>query len=156
MSLGAPSLFKAAISPLHAQELAPEGEKIAKVAIFPAIGFSRVGNSDEWFHAPEVPGLFHEPEGGFKDSDGRIKKQVQRFRIYGYDDQGRVVRELGAEDAINWQVHIANTKPAFSNAMDRHGQAPGIPGFQRNASIPLEKRADMLASLVAARNARRF
>lgn len=148
LSLVTPSLFKPAISPLHAQELAPEGARIAKVAIFPAIGFSRVGNSDQWFHAPEVPGLLHEPEGGFKDDQGRLKRQVQRFRIYGYDAAGRVVRELGAGDDIHWQVHIANTKPAwygFSNAMDRHGQAPGIPGFQRNASIPHDKRADMLA-----------
>ncbi len=147
LSLGAPHLFKAAISPLQAQEAAPEGAAIVRVGIFPAIGFSRVGNSDQWFHAPEVPGLLAEPQGGFKDGEGRIKKQVQRFRVYGYDEQGRVVRELGTGDDLRWQVHIANTKPAwygFSNALDRHGQAPGIPGAQRNAAIPPERREDML------------
>src|SRR5690606_20221578 len=113
LSLGAPHLFKAAVSPLQAQEAAPGGATIANVAIFPAIGFPRVGNSPEWFHAPEVPGLLHEPDGGFKDGNGALKKQVQRFRIYGYDEEGRVVRELGPEDGISWQVHIANTKPAW-------------------------------------------
>lgn len=146
-TLGASVFFKAAVSSLQAQELAPEGAAIARVAIFPAIGFSRVGNSTEWFAAPEVPGLMHEPEGGFKDADGRVKKQVQRFRIYGYDDQGRVVRELGAADDISWDVHVANSKAAwygFSNAMDRGDAAPGIPGPQRNASIPQAERESML------------
>lgn len=147
LSLGASHLYKPAISALNAQEPAPDGAAIVKVAIFPAIGFSRVGNSDDWFHAPEIPGLLPEPQGGFKDGSGRLKKQVQRFRVYGYDAEGRVVRELGSADGISWQVHIANTKPAwygFSNAMDRHGEAPGIPGAQRNAAIPFDQREKML------------
>jgi hypothetical protein len=147
LSIGASAFFKAAVSPLQAAELAPEGARIARVAIFPAIGFSRVGNSAEWFAAPEVPGLLAEPAGGFKDAQGRVKKQVQRFRIYGYDDQGRVVRELGAADNVHWDVHVANSKAAwygFSNAMDRDEAAPGIPGAQRNANIPLAQRESML------------
>ena len=109
-----------------------------RAAIFPAIGFSRVGNGDEWFSAPEVPGLMTEPPGGFKQGPNRIKKQVQRFRVYGYDDQGRVVRELSASDGVRWTVHVANSKAAwygYSNAMDGGDNAPGIPGAQRNASI---------------------
>lgn len=148
LTLTASVFGKAAISPLAAQEAAPEGARIARVAIFPAIGFSRVGNSGEWFTAPEVPGLLNEPEGGFKDGAGRVKKQVQRFRLYGYDDQGRVVRELDAADGIEWSVHIANTKGAwygFSNALDRGSEAPGIPGAQRNAFIPAAEREAMLA-----------
>jgi len=147
LGVSAPFMFKAAISPLEAQEAAPAGAKIAKVAIFPAIGFSRVGNSSEWFTAPEVPGLLNEPKGGFKDSEGRVKKQVQRFRVYGYDAQGRVVRELGAADKVRWTVHVANTKAAwygFVNAMDRGEAAPGVPGALRNPAIPHDKRADML------------
>lgn len=46
-SLSSPIWFKSAISPLQAQELAPKGAKIARVAIFPAIGFARVGNASE-------------------------------------------------------------------------------------------------------------
>ena len=39
-----------------------------------------------------------EPKGGYKDSDGLLKKQVQRFRVFAFDDQGRVVREVNAEN----------------------------------------------------------
>lgn len=147
-SVTAPIWFKSAISPLQAQELAPKGARIHKVAIFPAIGFARVGNASEWFLAPEVPGLMPEPEGGFKDARGRVKKQAQRFRLYGYDEQGRVVRELDASFKPRWSVHVANTKAAwygFVNAMDRGAAAPGVPGAQRNAFIPAAKRAAMLA-----------
>ncbi|WP_420132242.1 CTQ-dependent glycine oxidase GoxA [Rhodopseudomonas sp.] len=146
LGLGGPILGKAAISSLHAQQAAPQGAKIAKVAIFPAIGFSRVGNAEDWFLAPEVPGLLDEPEGGFKDSRGRIKKQVQRFRLFGYDDQGRVVREIDAASA-KWTVHAANTKATwygFTNALDQGASMPGVPNPQRNAFIPLDKRDAML------------
>ncbi len=146
VGLASSELFKAAIAPAFAQP-APSGARIARAAIFPAIGFSRVGNSDEWFLAPEVPGLMNEPPGGFKQGPSRVKKQVQRFRVYGFDDQGRVVRELGAADGVRWTVHVANSKAAwygFSNAMDRGDSAPGIPGAQRNAFIAPDKREEML------------
>lgn len=145
--IAAPALFKAAVLPAQAQEAAPAGAKIVRAAVFPAIGFSRVGNGDQWFLAPEVPGLVTEPEGGFKQSANRIKKQVQRFRVYGYDDQGRVVRELGAADGLRWTVHTANSKAAwygYSNAMDGGDDAPGIPGPLRNADIEPARREEML------------
>lgn len=145
--LAAPSLFRAAVVPVEAQQPAPAGARIVRAAIFPAIGFSRVGNGDEWFLAPEVPGLMSEPEGGFKQGGSRIKKQVQRFRVYGYDDQGRVVRELGASDGLRWTVHVANTKAAwygYSNAMDGGEAWPGIPGAQRNAFVEPARREAML------------
>lgn len=147
LGLAAPALFKAAVSPAQAQQPAPAGARIVRAAIFPAIGFSRVGNGDEWFLAPEVPGLMIEPPGGFKQGPDRIKKQVQRFRVYGYDDQGRVVRELGAADGLRWTVHVANSKAAwygYSNAMDGGEHAPGIPGPLRNASIAPNRREKML------------
>jgi len=146
VGLTSPALFKAAIAPAFAQP-APAGARIVRAAIFPAIGFSRVGNGDEWFLAPEVPGLVNEPQGGFKQSPSRVKKQVQRFRVYGFDDQGRVVRELGPADNVRWTVHVANSKAAwygFSNAMDRGDITPGIPGAQRNNFIAGDKREEML------------
>lgn len=147
VGLAAPALFKAAISPVEAQQPAPAEARIVRAAIFPAIGFSRVGNGDQWFPAPEVPGLMTEPPGGFKQGTNRIKKQVQRFRVYGYDDQGRVVRELGASDGVRWTVHVANSKAAwygYSNAMDGGDDAPGIPGALRNAFIEPARRESML------------
>ena len=148
LAVGMPALLKAAVSPVGAQEAAPPGSRISRAAIFPAIGFSRVGNSQDWFLAPEVPGLMAEPAGGFKEGPDRIKKQVQRFRVYGYDDGGRVVRELTAADGLEWTVHVANTKAAwynFSNALDRGAATPGIPGALRNPSVALADRERMLA-----------
>ena len=50
------------------------------VNIYPPIGIARVGNSlldDGWFYGPENPGHFDEPEGGFKDKHGAVKRQVK-------------------------------------------------------------------------------
>jgi hypothetical protein len=90
---------------------------IVSCVIHPAIGVARVGNSPgEHFLGPEVPGPHPEPTGGFKDSGGRIKRQAARFRIYGLDAGGNVVRELTAADAdITWTVHLANKKGAWYN-----------------------------------------
>jgi L-Lysine epsilon oxidase N-terminal len=55
-------------------------KRIHTVRIFPPIGIARVGNSVEnngWFYGPEVPGRFDEPEGGFKDVHGAVKRQVK-------------------------------------------------------------------------------
>ena len=57
---------------------------IVRYAIHPGIGIARVGNSpDEYFIGPEAPGEVPDPDGGYKDSAGRIKRQAARFRIYG-------------------------------------------------------------------------
>lgn len=97
--------------------------RIVRCAIHPAIGFARIGNSpDEYFLGPEVPGRTASPDDGFKDAAGRIKRHVARFRIYGFDGDGNVVKEITAADAdITWTVHIANNKAAwyaYTVAMD--------------------------------------
>src|SRR5215470_538526 len=112
---------------------------VVKCAIHPGIGVARLGNSPNgFFIGPEIPGQPAIPDDGlFKDSSGRIKRQVARFRIYGFDGNGRVVQELTADDAeINWTVHLANRKAAwycFQTALD-------IPGAQatklRNPTYP--------------------
>jgi hypothetical protein len=133
-ALGFP--FMAACSRAAAPEAAPEGAQIARLAIYPAIGISRVGGSAQYFLAPETPGLPPRPDGGFKDGDQLIKKQVQRFRIYAFDDQGRVISEVTSQTArISWSVHVANTKAAwygFNNPLDEGEVAPGLPGQKRN------------------------
>jgi hypothetical protein len=145
MSCGLP---KAAVTNLHASEAAPPDAKIASVAVFPPIGICRVGNSEEWFYAPEVPGVAPAPQGGFKDGNEQIKKQVQRFRIYAFDDQGRVIREITAKEArIRWTVRVANTKAAwygFNNPLDNGEVAQGLPGQLRNQDIAPDQRDEML------------
>src|SRR5438874_929486 len=69
----------------------PADTRIARLAIYPALGISRVGNSSEWFLAPEVPGIPAMLDGRYKDSVGRIKQQVQRFRIFGFNKAGEAV-----------------------------------------------------------------
>jgi hypothetical protein len=91
--------------------------QIVRCVIHPAIGIARVGDSPAaFFLGPEVPGPHPLPEGGFKDGAGRIKRQAARFRIYGLDADGNIVRELTAADAeIIWTVHLANRKAAWYN-----------------------------------------
>ncbi len=98
-----------------------------KYRIHPAIGVARVGDSpDDFFIGPEAPGVpptLNKPDGSsaqpgkYKDQQHKIKRQGARFRIYEYteDDAGVVtkVREIsGAEAQIEWEVHLANRKPA--------------------------------------------
>jgi hypothetical protein len=88
--------------------------KIVRCAIHPAIGIARVGNSEEWFVGPEIPGVTPKPTDGYKDATGKIKRQVARFRIYGYDDQNKPLGEVTADEAdITWTVHVANKKAAW-------------------------------------------
>lgn len=88
---------------------------VAFCRIHPAIGVARLGDSpSEFFLGPETPLTPPRPEGGFKDAAGRMKRQAARFRIFGYGSDGRVVREITAEEAdIQWSVHVANTKGAW-------------------------------------------
>jgi hypothetical protein len=90
-----------------------EQKPIARYAIYPGIGIARVGNSpDEYFIGPEAPGEVPQPEGGYKDAAGRVKRQAARFRIYGLDKDGKAVKEITAADAeITWRVHVANRRP---------------------------------------------
>jgi hypothetical protein len=52
------------------------------------------------------------PEFGFKDDKGRIKPQAARFRIYGYDVNGKNWVEIkpGGGVTIKWTVKLANKK----------------------------------------------
>jgi len=127
----------------------PSDGTIVRLAIFPALGMSRVGNSPKWFLAPEIPGMPALRDGSYKDGADKIKKQVQRFRIFGFNAAGDVVREVTAKDAsIEWNVHVANTKAAwygFSNPLDNGDRAPGLPEQKRNEQfIGDAERAAML------------
>ncbi len=98
---------------------------IVRCAIHPAVGIARVGNAPagEYYLAPEVPGRAADPgPAGYKNKKGEVRREAARFRVYGYDAEGQVVREITAAEAeITWEVHLANRKAAwykFANAMD--------------------------------------
>jgi hypothetical protein len=119
-------------------------DRIVTCAIHPSIGVARVGNSQSaYFIGPEAPGWTPGPDERFKDEDGRIKRQAARFRIYGLDEQGNVVKELTTDDArIDWRVHLANRKAGwyeFQNAMDLKGK-PDENGERPDLAIPVRHR----------------
>jgi len=89
-------------------------ENVVSAKIHPAIGIARIGNSDEYFVGPELPYPTAPPDGGYKDAQGKLKRQAARFRVYGYDKDNRPVAELTAPDCeIVWHVHVANKKSAW-------------------------------------------
>ena len=97
---------------------------IVRAAIHPAIGIARIGDSaSEFFIGPEVvdPAAARHPNI-YRDPAGALKRQAARFRIYGYNAHGQVVRELTADNAdIQWTVHLANKKAQwyqFQAALD--------------------------------------
>jgi hypothetical protein len=114
-----------------------DNNKIDHLAIFPPIGIARIGNASEYFLASEVPGVEPKPPGGYKDAEGRIKKQAVQFKVYAFDKAGKVLGEITAKDSkINWHVHVANVKAAwyeFNNALDLPDA--GIPSQYRNKKV---------------------
>ena len=122
-------------SPVAASDLS----RVARVAIHPAVGFARVGNSQEAFYfGPEVPGMA--PRGPFKDPQGAMAKQAARFRIYGYDNQGRVLGEITAADAeITWNVNVANAKPIWYDPAEAF-DVPNPPDCRRRNPEVIDRR----------------
>lgn len=123
-------------------------DQVVSARIHPAIGVARIGNSPEgYFIGPEVPHPAGPPEGGYRDAEGRLKRQAAQFRIYGYNAAGEVVAELTADNAcLRWSVHVANKKGAwydFDVALDipdaSETQSP-----RRNSSISGEARKQLI------------
>ncbi|WP_425073366.1 LodA/GoxA family CTQ-dependent oxidase [Sagittula sp. S175] len=102
--------------------------RICEVRIHPGIGVARVGNStqgghDGYYIGPEVMHPRRTAFGASRDPGGALKRQVARFRVYGYDKHGKVVAEVQHSDTaqINWSVHVSNRKAQwyeFDAAMD--------------------------------------
>jgi hypothetical protein len=105
--LGEPQAPRPAINPAPAKD-----RTIVRAAIHPAIGIARVGDSQqEFFIGPEVSEPQPAPAESYRDRAGCLKRQAARFRIFGYNAAGEVVRELTADNAqIEWTVHLANQK----------------------------------------------
>ncbi len=114
---------------------------IVKAAIYPGIGVARVGSSrNDYFIGPEVDFPEAEEPGFYRDNTGALKRQAARFRVYGLNAKGEVIKELTSENAdINWQVHLANQKSAwyeFQLALDIPESKDVPPSLLRNANVP--------------------
>jgi L-lysine epsilon oxidase-like protein len=117
--------------------------------IYPAIGIARVGNAPESFYlGPErAGGLPIPPDAAtrafgasdFRDSEGRLRRQAARFRIWRYATGAEPVEvTLDTEDVreIRWTVHLANKKASwyrFLTSKGQHGYGPNHP--LRNAEL---------------------
>jgi len=117
----------------------PKDQTIARAAIYPSIGIARVGNSaSAFFIGPEVEHPKPESPGFYHDETGALKRQAARFRVYGFNEAGEVVRELTAEEAdIEWTVQVANKKASwyeFQLALDIPEAASAPTTSLRNAA----------------------
>ncbi|MFC0282156.1 LodA/GoxA family CTQ-dependent oxidase [Camelimonas abortus] len=105
---------------------------IVRFAIHPGIGVARVGDSvlpdgvDWWsgngeddgsyvdcYVGPEVDTPPPANQDRVRDASGAIKRQAARFRIYAYDENNNVVREILPTDpgvSVTWSVTLANRK----------------------------------------------
>jgi hypothetical protein len=109
---------------------------VVRAIVHPAIGIARVGNSPEpdgFYLAPEVPRVIPSLPDVYRDANQAIKRQAQRFRVYGLDADGCYVCELNADNAdVTWTVHVANRKAhwyKFEQALDiPASQVPGADG----------------------------
>src|SRR6516225_11851680 len=104
--------------------------------IFPSIGVARIGNCPDdsasgFYVGPEIPGSVIVPPNGYKDPQGRVRRQAARFRIYGWEN-GVFMGEITSSVAdITWTVELANTKAAF----DRFTGIGEPSGAVRNATV---------------------
>lgn len=125
-----------AVDSAHAAPSRPlDLSRVRRVAIHPAVGFARVGNSpDAFYFGPEVPGT--SPRGPFKDPSGAMAKQAARFRIFGYDADGEVLGEITAAEAeITWHVDVANAKPVWYDPAEAFDVPTPPPTRQRNPNV---------------------
>ena len=129
--------------------------EIIYIRIHPGIGIARLGNSDKFFIGPEAPGVVVDPGGtggpgpgggSYRDDEMKLKRQAQRYRIYGYDAQGNVVAELNAGSSnvrgITWRVHVRNMKAAnyaFQGAYLFDPDKYRNPSIQGDAKEPIDR-----------------
>lgn len=126
--------------------------------IHPAIGIARVGNSEEYYIAPEQAGALPIlPDGrpftpaDFRDASKRLRRQGARFEVYLYDDTrpddpGTPVRagENGVK-GVEWTVHLANKKPIWYQFIVNSGENGYPPDHPlRNPDVQDRKQREQL------------
>ena len=126
---------------------------ISYCRVHPGIGIARVGNSTTgYFIGSEIPGYPSKPKDDlFKDNEGKVKRQAARFRIYAYDSNDKVIKELTLDDcSIKWQVHLANRKSSsnefrgFHNPTSHNKRNPEIVGEEeREKTLVIDSRSNI-------------
>jgi len=104
--------------------------------VHPAIGIARVGDSPEYYLAPEtaggLPTIYSSAAtnlDAFRDKDGKLLKQGVRFKVFRYDDTNpNGVEVKPGQDGvtyIGWYVYPANKKAAWFQFQQQTGSAQG-------------------------------
>lgn len=152
---------------------------ITSIRVHPGIGIARLGNSGDgatdplkinqnFYIGPEAPGIVVDPGnpnspstgtgpgpngGTYRDANMDLKRQAQRFRIYGADADGNTVevtRDTAGVRDIEWRVHVQNLKAAnfaFQGAYlfdATQMRNPNIQGPSRGQSADPAKRTDLI------------
>lgn len=131
--------------------------------IFPSIGIARVGNSKEFYLAPETAGGLpilidenYDPSGeeftanDFRDKNKKLRRQAARFRLYRCDANGTPIEEVvPGEDSqvanIVWTVHLANKKSSWYEFKCLDGEQGYVSNHPlRNSDYPAEKRQELI------------
>lgn len=75
--------------------------------IHPGIGIARIGDSPHHFVGPETVDTPPTPAGGYRDDEGRIRRQAARFRLF--DDASGAAENVveSASTTIQWTVALA-------------------------------------------------
>ncbi|AVP97417.1 hypothetical protein C7S18_09515 [Ahniella affigens] len=102
-------------------------------AIYPPIGFARIGNSPDYYLSPEAPGSLGiqvHPDGsetevhGFKDNALRMKRRAVRFHLFEVDSAGLPVpASLPTGTVVHWRISVANRK----DSVRRPPTPPSVP-----------------------------
>jgi hypothetical protein len=104
--------------------------------IHPAIGISRVGNSEDYYLGPVTAGgLPLEKDGttavtSFRDSNGAIRRQAARFQVYIHDGEQSPGAPLTVGQRVDgktvtriaWTTHLANKKSAWYEFQQLKGE----------------------------------
>lgn len=103
--------------------------------IHPAIGIARVGDSNDYYVAPQAAGTlpceysFEAKPGTFRDPQGRLLKQAARFKVYRYDDQNPLGVEVqpgdGGVESIEWTTWVCNKKASWFEFRQQTGSGMG-------------------------------
>jgi L-Lysine epsilon oxidase N-terminal/L-lysine epsilon oxidase C-terminal domain len=94
---------------------------VPQFKIHPAIGVARLGNSQESYAGPTIPGVLSPPVQ-YRDStpQKQLKRQAATFWVYAYDEANPTAEPVKVEVGpgkpvarIEWTVHLANKKAAW-------------------------------------------
>jgi hypothetical protein len=113
---------------------------MVRYKIFPPIGIARLGESDDYFIGPEVPGqgpMDLAPDGAlapttrFKDaSRKKVRKQAARFHLFEWvDGVSWIPARLPENATVTWRVSLTNKKSAVvrSNLPPMRHERPQLP-----------------------------